>query len=258
MPTYSIDHKGLRARVSLPVLIAAAAAVVASGSALAANIVGTARGEVIRGTAKADKLYGRGGDDRLFGLAGDDYLAGGAGPDRISCGPGRDRVLADPRDKVAKDCEFVVTVGTAPPAAPPPETTPPPPATPPPPQAPAQLAKPGFFGGFASTGGSVNFVVGADGRSFSEFKFSYEADCQPPGRLSAGVTYSGTVPIAADRTFSADGTTSTGTTVKFSGSFDASGTSASGRFQVHVTHDEDGTHYDCDSGGADWSAKWQG
>jgi hypothetical protein len=168
-------------------------------------------------------------------------------------------VLADPRDKVAKDCEFVVTVGTAPPAAPPPETTPPPPTTtPPPPQAPVQLAKPGFFGGFASTGGSVNFVVGADGRSFSGFKFSYEADCQPPGRLSAGVTYSGTVPIAADRTFSADGTTSTGTTVKFSGSFDAAGTSASGRFQVHVTHDEDGTHYDCDSGGADWSARWQG
>jgi hypothetical protein len=27
---------------------------------------------------------------------------------------------------------------------------------------------------------------------------------------------------------------------------------------VHVTHDQDGTHYDCDSGGADWSARWQG
>ena len=101
-------------------------------------------------------------------------------------------------------------------------------------------------------------MVGADGRSFSKFAFSYQAECQPPGRLSAGVTYSGTVPIAADGTFSADGTTSTGTTVKFNGSFDTSGTSAAGRFQVHVTHDQDGTHYDCDSGGADWSAKWQG
>ena len=61
-----------------------------------------------------------------------------------------------------------------------------PPAPPPPPPAEA-----GFFGGFASTGGSVNFVVAADGRSFSQFKFSYEADCQPPGRLSAALTYSG-------------------------------------------------------------------
>ena len=64
--------------------------------------------------------------------------------------------------------------------------------------------------------------------------------------------------IAGDGTFSADGTTSSGTTVKFNGSFDASGTSASGRFQVQTTYDEDGTHYVCDSGGADWSAKWQG
>jgi hypothetical protein len=66
------------------------------------------------------------------------------------------------------------------------------------------------------------------------------------------------IPVAADGTFSADGTTSNGTTVKFNGSFDASGTSAAGRFQVHVPYDEDGTHYECDSGGADWSAKWQG
>jgi len=257
--THSIDHGTLRRRIPLWELVAVAVAALATGSALAADIVGTARGEVIRGTAKADRLYGRGGDDRLVGLAGDDYLAGGAGVDRISCGPGRDRVLADARDKVAKDCESVVTVGTPPPVAPAPEPAPPPPTTPaPPPPSPVQLAKPGFFGGFASTGGSVNFVVGADGRSFSQFQFSYQADCRPPGRLSAGVTYSGTVPIAADRTFSADGTTSEGTTIKFSGSFDASGTSASGRFQVHVTHDQDGTHYDCDSGGADWSAKWQG
>ncbi len=262
MPTYSNERNTRRARIPVPLLIIAAAAVIASGSALAANIIGTPRGEVIRGTAKADRLYGRGGDDRLFGLAGNDYLAGGAGLDRISCGPGRDRVLADPRDKVAKDCESVVRTGTAPPTAPPPETTPPPatavPPPPPPPPPPTQLAKPGFFGGFASTGGSVNFVVGADRRSFSQFAFSYQAECQPPGRLSAALTYSGTIPIAADRTFAADGTTSTGVTVKFNGSFDASGASASGRFQVHVTHEEDGTHYDCDSGGADWSAKWQG
>ena len=105
----------------------------------------------------------------------------------------------------------------------------------------------------------MNFVVAGDGRSLSRFKFSYEAECQPPGRLSGvGLTYTGTVAIGADRVFTVEGTTSEGTTLKFSGTFDAAGTSASGRFQVHVTHDEGGVHYDCDSGGADWSAKWQG
>ena len=68
----------------------------------------------------------------------------------------------------------------------------------------------------------------------------------------------GVVAIAADGTFSVDGTTPDGTVVKFSGSFDSSGTSAAGRFQVQTTHDQDGTRYVCDSGGADWSAKWQG
>ena len=71
--------------------------------------------------------------------------------------------------------------------------------------------------------------------------------------------YTGSIPIGADGSFSADGTTSEGgTAIKFSGSFDAAGTLASGRFQVHRSLDHEGTHYECDSGGADWSARWQG
>ena len=248
-------HVGLRS-----LALVAAAATMVSGSALAANIVGTPGNDTIRGTAKADKLYGRQGSDRLYGLAGDDYLNGGAGRDRFSCGGGKDTVVADPGEVVARDCEVVRRTGavaTPPPAAAP-APSPPPATTPAPAPPPAPPAKAGFFGGFASTGGSINFVVAADGRSFSQFKFGYQADCQPPGRLSGSMTYSGAVTIAADGTFSADGTTTSGDTVRFSGSFDAAGTSASGRFQVHVTHDEGGTHYDCDSGGADWSAKWQG
>jgi len=241
-------------------LVALMLSVTATPAALAARIVGTAQNDTIRGTAGPDKLYGRAGDDTLLGLAGNDYLQGGAGRDRFVCGPGRDTVVADPGERVPKDCEVVQRTAPAPPqtqpAPPTPAPAPAPAPAPPPP--PAQLAKPGFFGGFASTGGSVNFVVAADGRSLSQFKFSYEADCQPPGRLSAGVTYTGSVPIEAGGKFNADGTTSSGTNVTFSGTFDASGTSVSGRFQVHVTHDEDGTHYVCDSGGADWSAKWQG
>ena len=73
------------------------------------------------------------------------------------------------------------------------------------------------------------------------------------------MTFTGSIPVAADGTFSDDGTTSRGgTVIKFTGSFDPSGTLASGRFQVHGLLDDDGTHYECDSGGADWSAKWQG
>lgn len=236
-------------------LLALACGGLLASSAVAATIVGTPRNDVLRGTAKADRLLGKGGNDRLYGLAGDDYLDGGPGVDRYVCGPGRDRVVAAVGEVVAKDCEIVKRVG-----APPPTVSPPPPTTPapPPPTVPVPLAKAGFFGGFASTGGSVNFVVAPDGLTFSQFKFSYEADCDPPGRLSGGITYSGVVQIAPDRTFSVDGTTSDGTIVKFSGSFDAAGVSAAGRFQVQTTHDQDGTHYVCDSGGADWSAKWQG
>ena len=242
------------------VLLAFACGALLASGALAATIVGTPRNDVLRGTAKADRLLGKGGDDRLYGLAGNDYLEGGPGSDRYVCGPGRDTVVAAVAEVVAKDCEIVKRVGAAPPpvAAPaPPTTTPTTPATPPP-APPTPLAKPGFFGGFMNTGGSVRFVVAADGLSFSDFEFGYEAPCQPGGRLQgAGVVYRGAIRIAPDRTFTADGETD-GLTVKFSGTFDATGTSVSGRFQVHTSLDQNGVHYECDSGGSDWSAKWQG
>ena len=191
---------------------ALAVAAVVTTSALAGTIVGTARNDMIRGTAGADKLYGRQGNDSLFGMAGADYLNGGAGKDRFSCGSRprhggrRDGGERRPRlrgrapngrddDHTSADDADAADTSTAASAA----------APPPPP------AKAGFFGGFASTGGSVNFVVAGDGRSLSQFRFSYEADCQPPGRLSAGLTYSGTVSIAADGTFSVDGSTTSGT-----------------------------------------------
>ena len=165
---------------------ALAVAAVVTTSALAGTIVGTARNDTIRGTAGADKLYGRQGNDSLFGMAGADYLNGGRrqGPvllrSRSRHGRRRDG------ESVARDCEVVRRTGGTTTTSPP--TTPHrrhlrPPARPPPPAAPP--AKAGFFGGFASTGGSVNFVVAGDGRSLSQFRFSYEAECQPPGRLSA-------------------------------------------------------------------------
>jgi hypothetical protein len=192
MHTWHSTHRGVRWVAT--VAVAFVATVVPS--ALAATIVGTPRDDTIRGTAGADRLYGKAGNDTLYGLAGNDFLQGGAGRDRFVCGAGRDTVVAVAGEPVAKDCEVVRRNEATPPAmqppAPSPEPTPAP--APPAPAPPVQLAKPGFFGGFASTGGSVNFVVASDGRSFSQFKFSYEADCQPPGRLSAGVTYTGSNP----------------------------------------------------------------
>ena len=162
---------------------ALAVAAVVTTSALAGTIVGTARNDTIRGTARADKLYGRGGNDSLFGMAGADYLNGGPGKDRFSCGAGRDTVVAETGESVARDCEVVRRTGgttTTPPPTTPAPPTPPPPAPPPPPPAPP--AKAGFFGGFASTGGSVNFVVAGDGRSLSRVQV------QLRGRLSAAGT----------------------------------------------------------------------
>jgi Ca2+-binding RTX toxin-like protein len=254
------DHPNGRRRPWRLAILAAVLGGLVASSALAATIVGTPGNDVLRGTANADRLLGKGGNDRLFGMAGDDYLQGGAGVDRYVCGAGRDTVVAAPGEYVAKDCEVVRRVGAAPPdtTAPPPTDTTPAPSPPPPPAAPTPLAKPGFFGGFMNTGGSIHFVVAPDGLSFSQFEFSYEAPCQPGGRLTgAGVVYSGTIGIAPDRRFTADGQTE-GLSVKLSGSFDASGTSVSGRFQVHESLDQDGVHYECDSGGSDWSAKWQG
>ena len=228
-------------------------------SAYASTIIGTARGETIPGTSGADRLYGRQGSDRLYGLGGADYLNGGPGVDRFSCGAGRDSVVAERNELVAKDCEVVKRFGAVapPPSPPPPPPAPPQPTPPPPPATPVPAARPGFFGGFTSTGGSVTFVVAADGLSFGSLKIEYQADCQPPGRLTAGASYTGTIRIQADRTFALDGA-GVGITVKFSGTFDTAGTSVSGRFQIHFSGPIDGEHNECDSGGADWSARWQG
>jgi Ca2+-binding RTX toxin-like protein len=108
------------------------------------RIVGTHGPNRLRGTPRVDALYGRGGNDRLeasgrpdflqgglgrdvlLGGPGDDRLYGGPGSDRfyagpgwdalytrdgaadvVHCGAGKDAVRADPRDRIARDCELV-------------------------------------------------------------------------------------------------------------------------------------------------------
>jgi Tol biopolymer transport system component len=108
------------------------------------RIAGTHGRNRLRGTTRTDALYGLGGNDRLiasgrpdflqggfgqdvlFGGPGDDRLYGGPGADRlyagpgwdavysrdgaadvVRCGSGKDAVRADPRDRIARDCELV-------------------------------------------------------------------------------------------------------------------------------------------------------
>lgn len=111
------------------------------GTAASNVLVGLGGDDVLRGLGGRDCLFGGAGDDRLLGGAGDDVLSGGPGadtlvdgngrdtfiggggddaidardatpagarvPDSVQCGSGYDRVLADPADRVGRDCERV-------------------------------------------------------------------------------------------------------------------------------------------------------
>jgi hypothetical protein len=81
------------------------------------ELIGTYRDETVCGLRGPDRLEGRGGRDVVVGGLGQDRLYGGSGSDRIvardgqrdriDCGSGFDTVVADPVDRVAKNCENV-------------------------------------------------------------------------------------------------------------------------------------------------------
>ena len=65
------------------------------------RIFGTAARDVISAREEiAERVHAAGGDDRID-VSGDTHS------DRVFCGRGRDRVVADPDDRVARDCERV-------------------------------------------------------------------------------------------------------------------------------------------------------
>ncbi len=71
-------------RRTLLLLTAMAVAILlASGAAMAANIVGTDSPDTIVGTENDDTLEGLGGDDTIEGLAGNDTVEGGDGADHL-------------------------------------------------------------------------------------------------------------------------------------------------------------------------------
>ena len=247
-------------RMARLIVGALAVAAVVTTSALAGTIVGTAKNDTIRGTARADKLYGRGGNDSLFGMAGGDYLNGGPGKDRFSCGAGRDTVVAEKGESVARDCEVVRRTGGTTPTPPP--TTPAPPTPPPP--APRRrrlrLRRQGRVLRRLREHRRQRHVRrgGRRAEPSTSSEIDYQAECTAPARVSTGDRPTA-APSRSEPTGRSPSTgAGTGTTVKFSGTFAADGSTVAGRFQIHVSFDYQGTHYECDSGGADWSAKWQG
>jgi Ca2+-binding RTX toxin-like protein len=112
-----------RTTLLLMLALMAGALVVASGVAVAKNIVGTERGERIVGTKYADHINSLGGDDVVLGWAGPDKIRGGNDNDQqyggrgndviyteggfrdlVNCGRGTDTAYVDSKDRVV-DCE---------------------------------------------------------------------------------------------------------------------------------------------------------
>ena len=246
-----LARRGVRGRLGWWSSAAVAVAAVFATSALAGTIIGTAKNDTLRGTPGADKLYGRSGNDTLFGLGGSDYAErrGGEGSVRLRCRAGHGRSPRRARAS-ARDCEVVRRSGSTP-------APPSPPAPPTPPRLRRRLhLRP------AATASAARRPA-REGRLLRWLReHRRQRQLRRRGRRPEllAVQVHATRPIASRRarlSGVADvqrrrsrsrptarspptGRRATGTTVKFSGSFDASGTSATGRFQVHVPYDEDG------------------
>jgi Ca2+-binding RTX toxin-like protein len=231
------------------------------------RVVGTAHNDVLKGTSKADTLDGRGGNDRLSGLGGNDVLlggpgndrlVGGPGKDRLSCGRGKDVAVADTSDVVGSDCESVVGL----PAEPPPAPTPPP--APSPPAAP--LAKPGHYCGFTNQGKSICFDVTPDGLRVASFDTTSDLDCGVGILQNVELSFSGSTPIQADRSFTftyngslttAPGSSISNVTTSYTvnGQLDTTGNGTGALRLDRFSFDYQGTHYDCSAASYGWQAR---
>jgi RTX calcium-binding nonapeptide repeat (4 copies) len=236
-------------------VVAVGTLLAAVGSGLAGTISGTPKGDTLRGTPKADTLDGRAGNDKLYGMGGKDRLVGGAGADRLeggpasdvlNCGPGRDVAVADPSDRVGKDCEKVTGRANASPPPPPPPQ--PPAGTPPPPAA-------GSYGGSTSQGKPISLVVSADGKTVVEVELEYRATCGPNGNYAGNVSTATTVAIQPDRSFTASvPTMPLGTSAgSINGKFDAAG-NVSGTLAARPAVEVGGRRIECDTGSVTWTA----
>jgi Ca2+-binding RTX toxin-like protein len=249
----------LRARVRLcawlllALALAAGASVTVAGATSAKKIVGSARAERLNGTAGPDVIYAGGGNDVIYGYGGNDRIYTGSGADKVYCGAGSDVVYGDARDTVARDCEVVRGV-VAP--KPPPKPPAPPPSPPPPPS--KGPAPPGHYPGHSEqTGKDLSFDVTSDGAAVANLVLEYKASCDPGGDVPETARPPVRAPIGSDRSFVLR-LSASGITLTFQGQFDSStGTTAKGTLQIHRQFDQNGVHYECDTGTVVWDAARQ-
>jgi hypothetical protein len=152
-------------------------------------------------------------------------------------------------------------VATPPAPIPPPAPTPPPapPAPPPPP------ATPGHWVGKTSQLEDIQFDVNPSGNGITGFDIhTVNESCSPAGSVYGGVGLTGTIPVAADGTFSAnvpiadtfdDGTALTGN-FTLRGAF--SGATATGSFTLTHSFAYQGTPVSCTSGLASFTVTRSG
>jgi hypothetical protein len=257
----------MRKLVLMATVLVLTGALVGGVSASAVRTInGTPKNDVLRGTRGADTINGKAGNDKLYGNAGNDTLVGGSGndlvvggpgKDRLRCGGGTDTAKADAADTVGSDCEVVKGL---PATTPPPPPAPPP--LPPPPAAPA--AKAGHYCGFTNQGKSICFDV--TGSSAANFETTSDLDCGIVILRDLGLSFSGSVPIQPDLsfTFSYSGPIGTGsgseisnvsTSYSVTGKLDTAG-NATGTLSVsRFSFDYQGTHYDCAAAAYGWQAK---
>jgi Calx-beta domain/RTX calcium-binding nonapeptide repeat (4 copies) len=118
----------------------------------------------------------------------------------------------------------------------------------------AATATPGHYNGPISSGGNIDFDVGADGHSVSGLTMVLYMSCDnSAGSGVYSLGWTSTVPIQSDLTFDASGS-GPGITVALQGKFDPATNLATGTLHVHIGYDDGGSHYECDSGDTKWAA----
>ena len=126
---------------------------------------------------------------------------------------------------------------------------------------PAVSAEPGAFCGLTEQSLELCFDVVGTPETVTNLKLLIRVECTPPATFGVSSAIPTIYAIREDGGFSfrrrGSKTAGGGSfTVEqaMDGTFDASGTSATGTLSAHVTYDApDGTHYECDSGSVAWS-----
>jgi hypothetical protein len=97
--------------------------------------------------------------------------------------------------------------------------------------------------------------VTPDGASVVNMVMLVYFSCQPGGSFTELIRASFTVPVLPDGSFDASGS-GQGLTAEVNGRLVAEGV-ASGTLQIHLSYDEQGSHYECDTGNGTWGAAWR-